>query len=111
MTGPSARLTGAQLERLLGLWRGRGPAYGDLASAVRTLLRDGRLALEVRLPAERELAVALGVSRTTVAAAYEQLRSDGFARSRRGSGSWTTLPGQGDSPPRTALGVWSFGGP
>ena len=48
--------------------------------------------MAARLPAERELAVALGVSRTTVAAAYEALRAEGYAKSRRGAGSWTAIP-------------------
>jgi DNA-binding transcriptional MocR family regulator len=45
--------------------------------------------------AERELAEILDVSRTTVAAAYERLRADGFLRSRRGAGTWTDLPAAG----------------
>ena len=54
---------------------------------------DGRLPLRTRLPGERELAEALGVSRTTATAAYAALREEGFLASRRGSGSWTQLPG------------------
>jgi DNA-binding transcriptional MocR family regulator len=70
-----------------------GPEYAALAGAVRGLLTDGRLALGVRLPAERELADALGISRTTVTAAYRTLRESGYLTSRRGAGSWTELPG------------------
>jgi DNA-binding transcriptional MocR family regulator len=83
---------GPHLVRLLGGWRERGPAYGALASRIRALVLDGRLAQETRLPAERDLARTLGVSRTTVAAAYERLRGEGFLRSRQGAGSWTALP-------------------
>ncbi|MFG2292425.1 PLP-dependent aminotransferase family protein [Streptomyces sp. NPDC048603] len=68
------------------------PGYRTLADAVRTLLLDGRVALHVRLPAERELAEALGASRATVTGAYDLLRESGYARSRRGSGTWTELP-------------------
>ncbi|WP_228120490.1 MocR-like transcription factor YczR [Streptomyces fagopyri] len=68
------------------------PGYRALADGVRTLLLHGRIALHVRLPAERELASALGISRATVTAAYDLLREDGFARSRRGAGTWTELP-------------------
>ncbi|HEX5740229.1 MAG TPA: PLP-dependent aminotransferase family protein [Pilimelia sp.] len=90
-------LRGPQLARLLGQWhalpgRRRSPDYLALASAVRGLLADGRLPLGIRLPAERELAGALAVSRTTVSAAYGQLRDSGHLTSRRGAGSWTTLP-------------------
>jgi DNA-binding transcriptional MocR family regulator len=91
-------LRGPQLARLLGRWqplpgRRRHPEYAALAGAVRTLLVDGRLPLGVRLPAERELAGVLRISRTTVSAAYRALRESGHLASRRGAGSWTTLPG------------------
>lgn len=69
-----------------------GPAYGRLAAAIRLLILDGRLAIDVRLPSERDLATALDVSRTTVTAGYDALRTAGYAASRRGSGTWTTLP-------------------
>lgn len=93
----SVSVRGTQLARLLGRWhalpaRRRSPDYVALASAVRGLLADGRLALGVRLPAERELAEALEISRTTVSAAYRELRESGHLTSRRGAGSWTTLP-------------------
>src|SRR5688572_29581535 len=89
---------GAQLARLLGQWhalpgRHRRPDYAALAGAIRGLLADGRLPLGVRLPAERELAESLAISRTTVTAAYRALRETGHLNSRRGAGSWTTLPG------------------
>jgi DNA-binding transcriptional MocR family regulator len=63
-----------------------------LAATVRGLLTDGRLPLGVRLPAERELSEALDISRTTVSAAYRVLRESGHLTSRRGAGSWTSLP-------------------
>ncbi|MFB6523494.1 PLP-dependent aminotransferase family protein [Streptomyces sp. NPDC056401] len=68
------------------------PGYRALADAVRTLILDGRIALHVRLPAERELAEAIGASRATVTGAYDLLRESGYVRSRRGSGTWTELP-------------------
>ena len=82
---------------MLGRWHAlpgqrRQPDYAALASAVRGLLADGRLPLGVRLPAERELAEALGISRTTISAAYRELRESGHLTSRRGAGSWTTVP-------------------
>ncbi|MFD1324924.1 MocR-like transcription factor YczR [Micromonospora sonneratiae] len=100
---------GSQLARLLGQWhalpgRRRSPDYLALAGAVRGLLADGRLALGVRLPAERELAEALGVSRTTVTAAYRELRGTGHLNSRRGAGSWTMLP---DGHRVASSGLWT----
>jgi DNA-binding transcriptional MocR family regulator len=103
-------IRGGQLGRLLGDWRvTRGPGgirlpeYGALAGTVRGLLRDGRLALGVRLPAERELADSLIVSRTTITAAYRELRGSGHLVSRRGAGSWTALP---EGQRIATSGVW-----
>jgi DNA-binding transcriptional MocR family regulator len=93
----TSSVRGGQLARLLGQWhslpgRHRSPDYAALAGAIRGLLTDSRLPLGVRLPAERELAESLGISRTTVTAAYRSLRETGHLTSRRGAGSWTTLP-------------------
>ncbi|GAA4227097.1 PLP-dependent aminotransferase family protein [Actinomadura meridiana] len=85
-------MSGTHLARLLdGVSRER-PVYAALARSVRALVLDGRLALRTRLPAERDLATALGVSRTTVTAAYDRLRDEGYVESRQGAGSWTALP-------------------
>ena len=65
-------LTARGLASALGEWRiDAAPAYQALADRVRLLVLDGRLPLGTRLPAERELASHLGLSRTTVSAAYE----------------------------------------
>ncbi|PXA97919.1 DNA-binding transcriptional regulator [Nostoc sp. 3335mG] len=96
-------LKAGSLFRLLGAWRVEGsaePSYRLLARALRLLILDGRVALGVRMPGERELAQALGVSRTTLTAAYGQLRDEGYLVSRRGSGSFTHLPGGGALPAR-----------
>ncbi|MFC0627705.1 MocR-like transcription factor YczR [Kribbella deserti] len=69
-----------------------GPAYRALAERIRLLIADGRVPPGARLPSERELTEALGVSRTTVASAYRELRDRGYLSSRRGSGSVTSLP-------------------
>ncbi|MEV4809975.1 PLP-dependent aminotransferase family protein [Micromonospora avicenniae] len=105
----TSQVRGVQLARLLGQWhslpgRRRSPDYAALAAAVRGLLADGRLPLGVRLPAERELAQALKISRTTVTAAYRQLRESGHLASRRGAGSWTMLPGNHRV---TSSGLWT----
>jgi DNA-binding transcriptional MocR family regulator len=107
----TSTIRGVQLARLLGQWhslpgRHRSPDYAALGGAVRGLLADGRLPLGVRLPAERELSEALGISRTTVSAAYRALRETGHLTSRRGAGSWTTLP-QGHRVAQS--GLWAAG--
>ena len=63
-----------------------------LADGIRMLIIDGRLPVGARLPSERALADTLRVSRTTVTAAYTQLREDGYLNARRGARSTTALP-------------------
>jgi DNA-binding transcriptional MocR family regulator len=77
---------------LLGSAARRRPAYLGIADGIRLLLADGRVAPGTRLPSERELTEALGISRTTVTRAYAELRELGYLESRRGSGSLTRLP-------------------
>lgn len=83
----SVRRFGTQsLVRLLGNWQApssRTPLWRQLAEALRLLILDGRLALETRLPGERELATALNVSRTTIASALGLLREEGYLQSRQ----------------------------
>jgi DNA-binding transcriptional MocR family regulator len=87
-----ASLSARQLATLLHGWRAAGVAYAALADRIRLLVLDGRISPETRLPAERELAAQLGVSRTTVTAAYAELRDAGYLHSLRGSGSVARLP-------------------
>jgi DNA-binding transcriptional MocR family regulator len=82
-----------------------GPVYVALAEAITSLVLDGRVATETRLPSERELAVSLHVSRATITAAYDALRTDGFLASRTGSGSFVTVPA--GSRPRPSLARWT----
>ncbi|HLY35341.1 MAG TPA: PLP-dependent aminotransferase family protein [Candidatus Limnocylindria bacterium] len=86
-------VTPSRLAELLGEWRRGGPAAERLAATLRALVLDGRIPLQSRLPAERRLAVALGLSRATVTAAYDRLRAEGYIASRQGSASVVTIPG------------------
>lgn len=81
--------------RLAGLVDGfhRSPAYAGLAEALTLLVGDGRIALATRLPSERDLSTALGVSRTTVTRAYAALVDSGYAEARQGAGTFTRVPG------------------
>lgn len=91
-----SRISARSLAGAIGGWRTREPAYEALADSIRVLSLDGRLAARTALPAERELAAALHVSRTTVAAAYRSLRESGHIESVRGSGSVTLPLGRSD---------------
>ncbi|MFH8250043.1 PLP-dependent aminotransferase family protein [Microbacterium sp. B2969] len=84
-----SRISARALTAALGGWRTREPAYEALADGIRLLCLDNRIAPRTALPAERELAAALHISRSTVAAAYASLRDTGHIESVRGSGSMT----------------------
>ena len=88
----SALLSANRLAELLGPPTGGGPAYRRLADSIRLLVVDGRVAHGSRLPSERELAAALGVSRTTTTRVYAELRETGLLHSRQGSGSVVSMP-------------------
>ncbi|MEV5824747.1 PLP-dependent aminotransferase family protein [Spirillospora sp. NPDC052242] len=62
--------------------------HAQLAGQLRGAMRDGRLAAGERLPATRALAARLGVSRTVVTEAYEQLYAEGWLEGRHGSGTY-----------------------
>lgn len=65
-----------------------------LYDALQQSIQQGMLAPGTRLPASRDLAAELGVSRNTVMAAYEQLQAEGYLKTRAGSGTFvsTELP-------------------
>lgn len=76
------------LATALGDWSaGRGPLYGKLGAALGRAAAEGAMLPGDRLPSERRLAEALAVSRATVVAAYDDLRSRGVLTSRQGSGT------------------------
>ena len=93
------RLATPHLVRLLGEWRGGGPAYLELSAALRKLIVEGRLPPHTRVASERALADALGVSRNTVTGALDVLRVQGYLASHRGTGSWVTYPASAEARP------------
>src|SRR6476659_1861539 len=77
-----------RLVAALGQWRaGRGPLFERLASALVRASEQAALPPGGELPAERVLARELQVSRSTVVAAYQELRECGVAVTRHGSGT------------------------
>ena len=67
---------------------GEGSLFRQVYGALRAEILARRLAPGTRLPATRELARELGVSRNTVIQAYEQLLDEGYAAARTGSGTY-----------------------
>lgn len=72
---------GIELDRRQGLTR-------QLYEALRQRVLDGRLVSGTRLPATRDLAAALSISRNSVVRAYDQLYAEGFIESRVGDGTY-----------------------
>ncbi|MFL1418114.1 PLP-dependent aminotransferase family protein [Pseudomonas fildesensis] len=72
---------GIELDRRQGLTR-------QLYQALRQRVLDGRLVSGTRLPASRDLAAALGISRNSVVRAYDQLYAEGFIEARVGDGTY-----------------------
>lgn len=68
------------------------PLYRQIHAAVRGAVLAGALGEGARLPPERELAAALGVNRTTVMRAYQELAADGVVEARSGRGTIVCAP-------------------
>lgn len=76
--------------------RAAEPLHVQLGRQLRAMILSGRIARGARLPSSRALALDLGVSRSTVVLALEQLASEGYLVGRRGSGLYVpeALPEQ-----------------
>jgi len=61
------------------------PVYKQIISQVKTLIEEGVLAAGHALPSTRALARKLGINRSTVYLAYEELQAQGYLESRPGS--------------------------
>lgn len=72
---------GIELDRRHGLSR-------QLYQALRQRILDGRLGSATRLPASRDLALSLSISRNSVMRAYDQLYAEGFTEGRIGDGTY-----------------------
>ncbi|MEV0709756.1 PLP-dependent aminotransferase family protein [Nocardia aurea] len=69
------------------------PLSVQVAAGLRSAATTGVLRSQDRLPSSRALAQRLGVSRTVIAAAYDQLHAEGWITGRTGSGTYlTTAP-------------------
>lgn len=62
--------------------------YEQIYAYIRDEIRSGSLTRGERIPSSRALAGQLGLSRTTVQLAYDQLLAEGYIETRHGSGSY-----------------------
>ncbi len=65
-----------------------GPLYQRLHRALREAIADRRLRTDEALPAERDIALGLGVSRITVRKAIDALVEEGLVTRRQGAGTF-----------------------
>jgi 2-aminoadipate transaminase len=71
------------------------PLYVQLRDQLRALVHAGDLRPGDRIPASRELAIQLGVHRTTVANAYAELEAEGLIQGHVGRGTFIRGKGIG----------------
>ena len=94
-----------EITRVLGNWTdAKGSLHSRLGEALERGIEQGLILPGTRLPAERTLAKALTLSRTTVLTAYSNLKADGWLRAAlaAGHGSATGAhrsPGTEPTPP------------
>ena len=82
------------------LTRGNGPLFRQVYLGLRQAIFAGSFGPHGRLPSSRDLADQLGVSRTVVLLAYDQLLAEGFVEGRSGSGTYVA---QGLSSNRSTI--------
>ena len=93
MATPSQRRKRADVADIADVAAAAGSA-GQVVGFIRDLIEHKRLRLGDRLPAERDLATQIGVSRPTVRMALHALAAMGVVRPRHGSGTYIA-----DGPP------------
>src|SRR5437762_6768688 len=112
MTNKNARspkaslLDHAQL-RQLGLSGGQPrtrPVYRHVVRVLERGIAKGTLAPGLRLPAERRLALSLGISRTTVVRAYRELEARGLVRGYVGRGTFVSAAPDSSGAPFAGRG-------
>jgi|HubBroStandDraft_6_1064221.scaffolds.fasta_scaffold00320_9 GntR family transcriptional regulator/MocR family aminotransferase len=89
MSRTSVELLSVPIDR-----RAATPLFRQVYAGLTAAILDRRLRPGAKLPASRALAERLGLSRTAIVAAYEQLLAEGYTTGRIGSGTYvaTDLP-------------------
>jgi GntR family transcriptional regulator/MocR family aminotransferase len=85
---------------LIPLWRRGEPLFRQVYLGLRQAILSGTFHAGDRFPSTRDLAEQLGISRTVVLLAYDQLLAEGFVVGRSGSGTYVS-EGLAVSPPGT----------
>lgn len=92
---------------------GNGPFFRQVYLGLRQAILSGTLRGDDRLPSTRDLADQLGISRSVVLQAYDQLLAEGFVTGRSGSGTYVaqSVPSSRSIPSKrlVPLRLSSFG--
>ena len=70
------------------------PIYKQLIRQIKMQIESGNLSAGTRLPASRELAKDINVSRISVVNAYAELRAEGYLSAHAGRGTFVPRDGQ-----------------
>lgn len=85
---------------LIPLSKAGGPLFRQVYFGLRAAILASRFGAGERLPSTRDLAEQLGISRTVVLLAYDQLLAEGFVLGRAGSGTYVATQLGGQHPPK-----------
>src|SRR6266700_364155 len=92
ISGPAVMTRRTQSVASLAISLDRGsshPLHRQIYRQLREIILAGRVGAGALLPSTRALTRELGVSRTTLELAFDQLRADGYIEGRVGSGTYT----------------------
>jgi len=84
---------------------GNGPLFRQVYLGLRQAILAGSFRGDGRLPSTRDLADQLGISRSVVLQAYDQLLAEGFVTGRSGSGTYVAqdLPSSRSVPSKKSV--------
>src|SRR5919109_2030737 len=102
----------APIHTIIALDRSSGlPLYRQICQRLREAILSGELSEGTRLPTERALASELGVNRTTIMNAYNELASEGLVEGHVGRGTLVKRSyfGEEEEPFDQEIPSWLFG--
>lgn len=70
------------------------PVFEQICKAIRSKVISGELSEGIKLPPTRVFSTEMGVSRSTIVTAYEQLTAEGYLKSTKGSGYTVCIMGE-----------------
>jgi DNA-binding transcriptional MocR family regulator len=84
---------------------GEEPIYRQLIRHIRMQIESGTLPAGARLPASRDLARQLNISRISVVNAYAELRAEGYLSAHAGRGTFVSKDGSSNPTPEKSNGT------